>query len=909
MDPIYVHSQRELEDIFQEMRPHFEGKEQEHNWSSRDKDVMKLRRILKGNAPNEFHAAYMVGIKSLRDGILKVANSLRTTVSSNGCELVQELAKTLGPAMDSMAEIFLQNFVKTCAATKRIAAENGNKTVDAIFQNVSYDVRLMQHIWHACQDKNVQPRQFASGWLRTILRKQAGYRSHFENSGGLKMAEDCIAKGVVDANPKVRENMRATYWAYARTWPDKGEVLLGKLEPKWQDAVRKDQNNPNSSTASTQSSFGASVSAKTTAPAGRSALKEIMAAQKRAKLAGKMPERPSSAMATLSPVKQKSISSLNGNRAPSGMSQSARSDTRVISSGSTNGRPAESSSSGNATSKGNSLMSGPVRRPRRPEMVRPQTADPYASRRMMRPETPSNKSPANSPQKGTGASKTSIPTSSAARNRAKTSPPSQLPSPIRRGAAPPHMNESRPTSKGSNGTPAGDLSTSKEDDFTVVMPLGKGAVDQRDRTGLPGHRRPALDKTMSVDSGMPAMAEDDGFTMVMPSLHASQRERSPLAYRSAMQAMQEEPDSTIQRPSSAHRRSPERSSAPSLNSGLGISRQGSPLKAATPQPEEVQVYEDPFTSTGTATHAAEERHVLGELPVNENVRVHSPTHSAGSSASPAGSPRNISDARSPHDHANMSVQDRAEVLRSRRLLSSAIEKIRTKGLDAHGFRRVQDIVKSGHDIWDGGKKYDELLEVLLEYLQTFDQDPRLNQTTVKAAGLKSQALGLTRALLSLHRKSAIPWYPKALVTVLISRGNAESNSHVVADSERTAEDIVNLSLPEPCLEAVLDFLASSSGSARNSRSTAMALNTLRQLLGKSTPLSPMLSSRLAQAAARFLNDADADVRKADVDFASELYDRVGSVKADYWAQFKGVDEGRLGLLTYYITRRGKAVAQ
>jgi len=224
MDPLFVNSQHELEDIFRDMGPHFEGRESEENWLLRDKDVTKLRRLTKGNAPSEYHNTYMSGIKHLQEGTLKAANSLRTTMATNACHLVQELARTLGPAMDSMTEVYLQSFVKVCAATKQIAAQNGNQTVDTIFQYVSYNVRLVQHISLASQDKNKSPRQFAAGWLRTLLNRQAGSKTHFESSGGLELAEKTMRKCLEDADPKVKESMRATYWAYAKLWPERAET-------------------------------------------------------------------------------------------------------------------------------------------------------------------------------------------------------------------------------------------------------------------------------------------------------------------------------------------------------------------------------------------------------------------------------------------------------------------------------------------------------------------------------------------------------------------------------------------------------------------------------------------------------------------------------------------------------------
>lgn len=221
MDPIHIYTQRELDDIFRDMAPHFEGKETEQNWLARDKNTTKLRRILKGNAPSEFHGAFIIGVKSILDGILKVANTLRTTMSTNGCLLVQELAKTFGHAIDPWVEILLQSFIKMCAATKNIAAQNGNVTVDAIISNVSFNNRIMQHVSLAAQDKNVQPRTHSASWVKTLIRK---HKSQIDHSGGLETLDKVIKKGVTDANPKVREAYRSTYWTFALVWPQRAEA-------------------------------------------------------------------------------------------------------------------------------------------------------------------------------------------------------------------------------------------------------------------------------------------------------------------------------------------------------------------------------------------------------------------------------------------------------------------------------------------------------------------------------------------------------------------------------------------------------------------------------------------------------------------------------------------------------------
>ncbi|TKA74627.1 hypothetical protein B0A55_05958, partial [Friedmanniomyces simplex] len=924
MDPLYVHSQRELDDMFRDMLPCFEGKEDEHNWTLRDKSAMKVRRLLKGNAPNEHHHAFMAGIKSVMDGLLKVANSLRTTMATNGSQLVQELARTLGPALDGQVEQLLQNFIKMSAVTKPIAAQHGRTTCDEIFQNCSYHTRMMQHLWNAAQDKNASARQCVPEWLKIILKRQAGYKQHFESSGGLELAEKTIRKGLDDAKPTVKEGMRTAYWTFARTWPDRADKIMGSLDEKSKTALQKDSNNPNASLHA--STIGAAASTSRPNNSSRMALREMLAEQRKAKAAGNLPDRASSAMANLSPAKPRSQGNLNS--ASRGASN-LRHENRVVSAASTASETHSEVKAPVGKSR-SALMSGPVRRPRRPELPRPQTADPYAATRMLRPETPANGSPSNSPPKGTAGSKTSIPGSSTTRNRAKTSTNTASPggSPVKRSPAlthghpaPEHVQERRLTSKGSNGVQSEDLASAREDDLTMVLPAGRSLPSSiRAPNGL-GHKRPGLGQTMSVDSGIPAVAEDDGFTMVMPNMHGNGRARSPLAYRSPLKAMFEEAREQLERSAS-----PPRDTLGGIEEALEAAgpRQDSPTKPRTPQPEEIQIYEDPFSGDVPEAATDGERKVLAELQVNENVGVHSPAHSQGSSASPASSPRHAPEARSPLPAQAQTPQDRAETLRSRRLLTSGIERIRTKTLDAHGFRRVQDLAKRNLDIWEGGSKYDELMAALLEYLHTFDQDARLTQPPHKAAGLKAQALGLVRCLLTLQRKSALSWHAKALITVFMCRrAVVEASSHLLADLEKTASEIIAHAAPEACIDGTLDYLpsasASSSTTANNhnkpsfssssSSSIAMALTTLCRLLESAKHRGLDLGSerkiRLTAAAAKYLDDGDADVRKADTEFASDLFALFGSSKAEFWGEFRGTEEGRLGLLTYYIARKSR----
>ncbi|KAH6607623.1 heat repeat containing, partial [Trichoderma cornu-damae] len=363
VEPQYVNTHRELDDIIKEMTAHFEGKESEQNWMKREQGIVTLRRLVAGNAPADFLDTFVAGLKALLDGIIKAVTSLRTSLSKEGCSLVQEMATTFGPAMDPLVELLMQTFMKLSANTKKISSQMANTVIEVMLSRITYTPRVMQHIWGACQDKNVQPRTYASGWLMMILKKEAHHKGHIEHTGGVDLMEKCIKKALGDANPGVREKMRATYWAFWSVWPAKADAIMADLDPTAQKLLNKDPNNPNSgkkAEAPVVAKPGAGFSKSTNAAAGKPSLRETVMAQKKATLAAKsLPTRPGSAMSSFSTASGTHLSATSAPKPPT--RHRAEPGTISVNAGGMSVAPMR-----------------PARR--RPEAARPATAGPYSVR-------------------------------------------------------------------------------------------------------------------------------------------------------------------------------------------------------------------------------------------------------------------------------------------------------------------------------------------------------------------------------------------------------------------------------------------------------------------------------------------------------------------------------------------------
>ncbi|KAF4451177.1 STU1 [Fusarium albosuccineum] len=444
LEPLYVNTNRELDDIFKEMAWSFEGKETEQNWLKREDYMTRLRRLNVGNAATDFPDTFLAGLRGMLDGIIKSVTSLRTSLCKEGCGLVQEIANTFGPAMDPMVELLMQTFVKLSAGTKKISSQLANVTVDTILSRVSYTPRLMQHIWNACQDKNVAPRTYVTGWLKTILKKEAQHKNHVEHTGGVDLIEKCIKKGLGDANPAVREKMRSTFWTFWGVWPARADAIMADLDTTAQKLLNKDPGNPNSPKKGEPVARPGLGLSKSTMGTSKPSLREAMMAQRKANLAAKnLPARPGSAMAHLSPVKTTSTTSSK----PSG----------------TRSRPDAGG------------MSGAPMRPtrRRPEMVaRPATAGPYSVRDMEAGSPESIKSKTVTPKP-----RDTTPKRTGQRTRpghASHASESSLPSPTTarsaiRPAASPRVSPTKLKQSQSAVLPSSSPSRANED-FTLVVP-------------------------------------------------------------------------------------------------------------------------------------------------------------------------------------------------------------------------------------------------------------------------------------------------------------------------------------------------------------------------------------------------------------------------------------------------------
>lgn len=708
--------------------------------------------------------------------------------------------------------------------------------------------------------------------------------------------------------------------------------MFDTFEKREKSALEKDPNNPNVSFASSQSNT-ATFSKSVGAGAARNALKEKIAEQRRAKMAASnkgVPDRPMSAAASYSPPRSGLAKSL-GPRTTSTTSTTTSGPARPPSAMS-----GESTKSAlkNSTGTG-SLMSGTVRRPmRRPEISRPATADPYAARRAGK-ETPSM-----TPEK-TPVVTTTI----------KSAVPKNIPRPRSQNQNSPNVSPVR--SKSRIATHRKTPSMSSQRDSPAVSPAKDADVrdarrfsrsqSHHDPGTIPFKQRNGMDKT-AIDNDTIDIEDEDNFTMVIPNLArpaAQPTQLTPPKSYSGRLSISSPRSSLLKRPKSIGDINPVILRG---NQSPRVRSPDRPSTRGTDAQDEVRVYEDPFVGEEPAIAGNQaDKSVLEELPINEKSNERRRSSGSLSNDVMMGGDANEDRPRGHHKttstgsimRAENHETNNAEVLKNRQLLASGIRKIEGRTVEAHMFRRMQDVIKSSQDIWGpNDENFGRLLISSLEYLEAPVEN--LQMSPMKAVNLKVQALATIRALISLYRKETARYSSRVLCSILQTKAQYENTSHIAIDLETTASEIVKYGQTIDCLNAVLALIeatpTSSSSSSTNSKSsvtliptpsftrtTTMALSTLASLIQvtaqKNIPLNAEQTARLGKLAVRCMDDCDADVRKADVEFCIALHEKIkgsGEEKGDgeeeggFWRVVAGAREQHLNLLTYYLAKRGKA---
>lgn len=235
MSPASTYDAASLQQTVTDMLPCFEGKETERNWGAREKSIVSLRSLLRGNAGSSLAQEFLQCIHEIYDGICKGLTSLRTSLCIASCQFVKELAIHYGSSFDALAEMFLPTLIRLCSATKHLTTLNANVAVCSIFSNCSLSSKFTQRIVHASMDKSANTRSYAPFWLLIFV-----VRNHNSwSAASTDSASRVLLKLLPDPNLQVRLAAKESYWKYHSILPEQATALLARLDQNTVKAIER----------------------------------------------------------------------------------------------------------------------------------------------------------------------------------------------------------------------------------------------------------------------------------------------------------------------------------------------------------------------------------------------------------------------------------------------------------------------------------------------------------------------------------------------------------------------------------------------------------------------------------------------------------------------------------------------
>ncbi|CAO3698068.1 unnamed protein product [Rhizopus stolonifer] len=260
IEAVQVYSAKELDHEFTDMLKCYRDKETEFNWEAREKAIIRLRGILRGNATEAYLDTLVQGIKQMVDGMIKAVESLRTQLAVKALSLVADVGIYLGKHLD--AYIFDQLFMclmRCAGVTKKMVSSASLQATLSFLKHATFYPKFVNMLTLAMNEKNVQVRLFTMHYTKAVLATHAHHaRAIMDRTSCTDQIEALVSKGLNDAAPAVKEIARESFWIFWEYWKIRGEHLLKQLSPAAQKQLEKSKKDidvisPSNSTLSTGS--------------------------------------------------------------------------------------------------------------------------------------------------------------------------------------------------------------------------------------------------------------------------------------------------------------------------------------------------------------------------------------------------------------------------------------------------------------------------------------------------------------------------------------------------------------------------------------------------------------------------------------------------------------------------------
>ncbi|KAI8975170.1 clasp N terminal-domain-containing protein [Mycotypha africana] len=244
VDPIQIHSVKELDNEFTFMLKAYADKETEFNWEARERALTRMKGLLRGNATEPpYLEVFIPYMRQMIDGIIKAVESLRTQLAVKALSVVGDIGVYIGKHLDSyMTDQIMMCMMRCASLTKKLVANACLEATTLFLKHTPFHSKVMNMLHLSINEKNHQVRLYTIIYTKVLLQAHThrdNVRALMDRSGATDHFETILTKGLNDATPSVKEACREAFWIFWEHWRARGEHILKNLPPAAQKQLEK----------------------------------------------------------------------------------------------------------------------------------------------------------------------------------------------------------------------------------------------------------------------------------------------------------------------------------------------------------------------------------------------------------------------------------------------------------------------------------------------------------------------------------------------------------------------------------------------------------------------------------------------------------------------------------------------
>eukprot|EP00102_Acyrthosiphon_pisum_P014965 XP_008185289.1 PREDICTED: CLIP-associating protein 1-like [Acyrthosiphon pisum] len=221
---LQIYSVRELDDTMKKI--HGSIQDSNEQWNKRVESLKKIRSLVLIGATK--YEEFYNNLRYLEHSFQISIKDLRSQVIRETCITIAFLAQRLGIKFNHFSESIFGNLIDLIQNSAKVTASSGLVAIRFILE-YTHAPRIIPILANSLGSKSKDIRRACCEFFDQILRTwptQAIERH-------LTILQDCIKKGIADADSNARVLSRKAYWGFCEIFPEQGEILLNKLEPAY----------------------------------------------------------------------------------------------------------------------------------------------------------------------------------------------------------------------------------------------------------------------------------------------------------------------------------------------------------------------------------------------------------------------------------------------------------------------------------------------------------------------------------------------------------------------------------------------------------------------------------------------------------------------------------------------------